>query len=186
MIITTHPQKKWNLLVVCEVFKACFSLNKKAQFGLFSVPRGCVPVTAYARSTEADSLSTYLYCSGSSRGAGSDLEQPRFCRCCLASFPGGSTLVHNQGLSTKHTHQMRWLFSLHYSFLENKEFAVSFKLLLKSSTRYATTDLYNHLSSWNLHIIPSWSRQLSYYLPHENKPVFKLSSHNCHLILIDE
>lgn len=71
--------------------------------------------------------STYLHCSGGSRGAGADLEQPRCCRCCLASFPRGSTLVNNQGLSTKYAHQVRGLFPLHYSFLEKKKLAVSFE-----------------------------------------------------------
>lgn len=155
MIITTHPWEKRNLLTVGKVFKVCFSLHQKAQFGPCSVWRDHVPITAYTNHMEVDSLSTYLDCSGSSRGAGSDLEQPRFCRCCLASFPRGSTLVNNQGLSTKHTHQMRWLFSLHYSFLKKKKPAVSFKLLLQSSTRYTTNGLDNHLSSWIIRIAPS-------------------------------
>lgn len=71
--------------------------------------------------------STYLHCSGGSGGAGADLEQPRCCRRCLASFPRGSTLVNNQRLSTKHAHQVRGLFPLHYSFLEKKKLAVSFE-----------------------------------------------------------
>lgn len=155
--------------------------SESSIWSLFCSQGSCSHPCAY--NTEVDSLSTYLYCSGSSRGAGSDLEQARFCRCCLASFPRGSTLVNNQGLSTKHTHQMRWLFSLHYSFLEKKKLAVSFKLLLKSSTRYTRKGLYNHLSSWN---IPSWLQELSYCLPQKSRPVFKLNSHNCHFILIAE
>lgn len=99
-------------------------------------------------------LFTYLYRSSSSWGAGSDLEQPCFCRCGLATSPRGSTLVNNQGLSTKHTHQVRWLFSLHYSFLEKikiriikKKTTLSFKLLLKSSIRYARKGFCHHTSS---------------------------------------
>lgn len=89
---------------------------------------------------KADCPSTYLHCSGGSGGAGAHLEQPRCCRSSLASFPGGSTLVNNQGLSTKHAHQVRGLFALHYSFLKKKKLPVSFeecktnqKWLLQSS-----------------------------------------------------
>ena len=141
------------------------------------------------KSTRKLTLSTYLHCPGSSRGAGPDLEQPRVCRCRLASFPGGSTLVNNQGLSTKHAHQMRRLFSLHYSFLEKKKLAVSFTLLLKGSTSYARNGLYDQLYGWNLHKIWSLSLELScysYYLPHKNRLVLKQSALNRHFILIDE
>lgn len=129
MIIATYPYEKRNHVIACEVCKVCSGLHQKAHFGPCSVPPDhapiglCIPHSSWA--------STYLHGSGSSRGAGSDLEQPRFCGCCLPSFPRRSTLVNNQGLSTKHTHQMRRLFSLHHSFLEKKKLAVSFRLLHK-------------------------------------------------------
>jgi len=141
MSITTYPWQKTNLLAVCNVFKVCFSVHQQAQLAPCAVPRDGVPTTARKLT-----LPTYLHCSGSSRGAGPDLEQPRRCRRCLAAFPRGSTLVHNQGLSTKHTHQMRRLFALHYSFLEKKKRAVSFKLLLKSSVRNTRNGLHSHPS----------------------------------------
>lgn len=129
MIITTYLCKKRNHIIACKVFKVCFGLHQKAHFGPCSVPTDRVPIGLCIHHRSRPS--TYLHGSGSSRGAGSDLEQPRFCGCCLPSFPRCSTLVNNQGLSTKHTHQMRWLFSLHYSFLEKKKLAVSFRLLHK-------------------------------------------------------
>lgn len=120
MIITTYSPEKQHLLTVSKGLNVCYSWHQKAQSGLHSTQRDCVPIAAYVYNTEAGSLSTYLYSSGGSRGAGPDLEQACLCWCGLASFPRCSTLVNNQGFSTKHAHQMRWLFSLYYSFLEKK------------------------------------------------------------------
>lgn len=176
MIIATYPGEKRNLLTACKVFKVLLFIRKVSLAlvlfaGIKFPPQ---PVHSAPKVTP----STYLYCSGSSRGAGSDLEQPRFCWCCLASFPRGSTLVNNQGLPTKHAHQMRRLFSLHYSFLEKRKLAISFKLLLllKRSTRRIRNGLYN--------LEYSHSTQLVTGAKHKHRSVFKLSSHNCHFIVL--